>query len=364
MFNKRATQLGWWLVLSIVAGAPFATGTRNAPAALAQVSCLQDHFPCRGYNSPDPVSGSALLPDLNGSWMDNGHTVLVTMVANSDCVVSGSHMPCGGGSVTAMYVQPIVCDHQDGTGETDQTTVDFTGQLEDGTGDQPLDIVGTTSACQYGSDNPNGVGFHQTAIYLVVSADAQTLTGIWNNAGNNSPAQLARLMSTSPANSAPTGTASGTPSATPTNTATATPSASPAGTASATAAATPTSAVPATPTATPAGGASVGTPTSGAPSGTCPQTAGAEEWSSDWGPVLLEYGAASEGTIPVSGTWQQGLGQEGCFTSGSYTTTTGVMVLNFYQSWNNVTGHATLQMNSQGTQLTGQWSQSNGLTGS
>jgi len=277
MFNKKIAKLGWSLVLPIVAGALFATAARNDPAALAQVSCVQEQVPCQGYNNPDPISGSALLPDLNGSWMDNGHPVVVTMVPSSNCLVSGTQVPCGGGSVSAMYVQPIVCDHRDGTGETDQTNVDFTGQLEDGTGGQPLDIVGTTSACQYGTNNPNGVGFHQTAIYLVVSADAQTLTGIWNNAGDNSPAQLTRVVSPLPPSPTPTSAASGTPVATPTSAASGTP------------VATPTSAAPATPAAT---------PTDNSPGGIATNPTGAAPSNGD----LLHVGAnPSACTGPFSG---------------------------------------------------------------
>jgi hypothetical protein len=66
----------------------------------------------------------------------------------------------------------------------------------------------------------------------------------------------------------------------------------------------------------------------------------------------------------VNGTWQQGAEEQGCFTSGSYSTATGTLVLYYYQPWNNATGTATFRMNSQGTQLSGQYSQSNGSNGS
>jgi hypothetical protein len=107
----------------------------------------------------------------------------------------------------------------------------------------------------------------------------------------------------------------------------------------------------------------VGPQIDGTGTGVACATPDGEQWSSNWGPVVLQYGTSDGITIPVlSGTFQQAPGERGCYTSGSYTVATGVMVLNYFQPWNNVLGIAVLQMNSQGTQLEGQLSQTNNFT--
>jgi hypothetical protein len=108
----------------------------------------------------------------------------------------------------------------------------------------------------------------------------------------------------------------------------------------------------------------VGPQIDGTGAGVACVTPDGEQWSSNWGPVVLQYGLSDGITIPVlSGTFQQAPGELGCYTSGSYTVSTGVMVLNYFQPWNNALGKVVLQMNSQGTQLEGPLSQTNDFTG-
>jgi hypothetical protein len=59
--------------------------------------------------------------------------------------------------VTALYVEPYVCNHNDGTGDTTETDLDFHGSLEGSV------ITGDTSTCLSGEDNPFGVGLRLSA---------------------------------------------------------------------------------------------------------------------------------------------------------------------------------------------------------
>ncbi|RIK65793.1 MAG: hypothetical protein DCC65_11700 [Planctomycetota bacterium] len=97
---------------------------------------------------------------LNGKWLDNGRLV---------CILHS------GSSVEATYVEPYICDHQDGAGTTSQTSFNFSAQM---TGNQ---LAGTTTTCVYGFDEGSGVmnGITESDMTLVVSDDGKTLSGTW-----------------------------------------------------------------------------------------------------------------------------------------------------------------------------------------
>lgn len=118
--------------------------------------------------------------DLNGKWDDSGREVCITQV---------------GSAVYASYLEPYVCDHRDGTGQTSSTDYDFSGTLTGST------IVGEITVCNYGEGNPLGVGIAVTAFNLVVSADGQALSGTWIDEleGQNVPLYLTQLAESCPA---------------------------------------------------------------------------------------------------------------------------------------------------------------------
>jgi hypothetical protein len=105
--------------------------------------------------SPSP-SGEAV--DLTGLWDDNGRQVLISQ---------------SGSSVTATYVEPYVCDHQDGTGQTSETDIDFTATLDGRT------LRGEINTCSFGSENPLGVGIKPAPFTVTLSDDSRELTGTW-----------------------------------------------------------------------------------------------------------------------------------------------------------------------------------------
>ena len=105
-------------------------------------------------DGPDYPNDQAPIGDLNGPWEDNGKEIRLTQSGNS---------------VTALYVEPYVCDHNDGTGQTSQTDLDFNATLNGNT------LTGETSVCTWGQGNPLGVGIRPARITLTVSADGLTL---------------------------------------------------------------------------------------------------------------------------------------------------------------------------------------------
>jgi hypothetical protein len=121
-------------------------------------------------------SGDATL-NLNGKWLDNGNEVCITQ---------------SGLSVQARYVQPHICDHRDGTGQTSQTDFDFDATLSGRT------LDGETSICSYGAGNPQGVGIHRATVTLSVSADGNTLSGTFYNSleQRDDPVTLTRVSTT------------------------------------------------------------------------------------------------------------------------------------------------------------------------
>ncbi|MCP4591466.1 MAG: hypothetical protein GY842_12040 [bacterium] len=99
--------------------------------------------------------------DLSGSWMDGARAIEITQT---------------GFEVEALYVTPYICVHDDGSGESSQTDLDFRGTLTDG------ELVGETSACRAGLGYGVEVGLTFTPIQLTVNEDLTELTGTWHNA--------------------------------------------------------------------------------------------------------------------------------------------------------------------------------------
>lgn len=106
---------------------------------------------------PSPIETPAAI-DLTGLWDDSGRQVRITQV---------------GTAVTATYVETYVCDHRDGTGGTSETDLDFTATLEGRT------LSGEINTCNFGSDNPHGVGIQPAPFSVTVSPDGQQMTGSW-----------------------------------------------------------------------------------------------------------------------------------------------------------------------------------------
>jgi hypothetical protein len=101
-----------------------------------------------GANGGNDNTGGGAI-DLNGKWDDNGRAVCITQT---------------GTSVSARYLEPYVCDHRDGTGQTSETDFDFDATLADRT------LTGQTTVCKFGAGNPAGVGLGQADMTLTVSA--------------------------------------------------------------------------------------------------------------------------------------------------------------------------------------------------
>src|SRR5262249_8887583 len=76
--------------------------------------------------------------------------------------------------IKAVYLEPYVCDYRDGSGDSDQTDLDFTATLD---GDM---LDGEINVCGWGAGNPFGVGIRLSKMTLTVTDD-QTLTGTWYN---------------------------------------------------------------------------------------------------------------------------------------------------------------------------------------
>lgn len=123
----------------------------------------------------DNTGGGAI--DLNGKWDDSGRAVCITQT---------------GTSVSARYIEPYICDHRDGTGQTSQTDFDFDATLAGRT------LTGQTTVCNFGAGNPLGVGLGQTDMTLDVSADGNTLSGTYFNESDQTdvPFSLTRTANT------------------------------------------------------------------------------------------------------------------------------------------------------------------------
>lgn len=112
--------------------------------------------------------------NLNGKWNDNGRLVCLAQ---------------SGTSVTGTYLEPYICDHRDGTGQTSQTDFDFSGVLADRA------LTGEITVCSFGKGNPLGVGLQRAQLMLLVSADGNTLSGTFFNQVDqqNDPVTITRV---------------------------------------------------------------------------------------------------------------------------------------------------------------------------
>ena len=160
-------------IAALCVGQGCPTGANPAPSPAPGTS--DTGAPSTADDGPDsPQDNAPPQHDLTGPWEDNGRVVRIAQ---------------SGDQVTALYAEPYVCDHRDGTGETDQTDLDFNATIS---GDQ---LTGDTSVCGYGKDNPAGVGIRSAQITLTVNSDDTTLTGSWHNDQDDSdvPISLTRL---------------------------------------------------------------------------------------------------------------------------------------------------------------------------
>jgi hypothetical protein len=128
---------------------------------------------CREYErcNPDGICEACPPLDLNGLWEDNGRRVRIV------------HR---GERVTATYVVPHTCHHQDGTGGSSRTTLDFNATL------RCLTLTGETTVCRYGpGTNP---GFILSPVTLTASPDGTSLSGRWRNDMGSGSMTLIRLQ--------------------------------------------------------------------------------------------------------------------------------------------------------------------------
>lgn len=157
------------LVVAAGQGCPPSSGPGGGSGSPGQLP------PSTADDGPDnPANDLPRVHNLNGPWEDGGREVRITQSGNQ---------------VTALYVQPYVCDHRDGTGQTDQTDLDFDATLS---GDQ---LTGQTSVCSYGKDNPGGVGIRPADMKLTANEDDTELTGAWhdNRSDSDTPITITRL---------------------------------------------------------------------------------------------------------------------------------------------------------------------------
>ena len=151
------------LLLLAAAGCESDKKDGDTGGAAGQTPSSQETAPADGGDggeTPAPPTEEPADIDLNGTWDDGGREVIITH---------------SGDSVTAEYVVPHVCEHDDGSGQTSETDLDFMGTLDGDT------LTGSIEVCGFGTDNPLGVGFRPTEVTLTVSPDGQELNGTWFN---------------------------------------------------------------------------------------------------------------------------------------------------------------------------------------
>jgi len=116
-------------------------------------------------SNPDPNAVDLLIYGLGGRWVDNGREVCIQHT---------------GSGVYAWYIQDYECDHNDGTGNTSSTNVDFQAQLAGNV------LTGTTSVCSHGHDDPADNGIKSATMTATVSEDGKTISGTWHNTDTDS----------------------------------------------------------------------------------------------------------------------------------------------------------------------------------
>jgi len=126
-----------------------------------------------------PTSQSTTAPgssdvDLNifglgGKWKDNGRDVCINNT---------------GSGVFATYYHSYVCEHDDGTNQSDSTYTDFEATL------MGKQLTGTTSVCGFGHSDTSLNGIRQADVTLTVSDDGKTLSGSWHNTDTDSDVSI------------------------------------------------------------------------------------------------------------------------------------------------------------------------------
>lgn len=117
-----------------------------------------------GDDSGDDDSDTAACADvdLNGTWFDGSRDFEITQE---------------NGTITSLFVTPLVCDHEDGQGTTTQTNEDFTADFDV----DDCRLIGTITVCRFGctaesddcSLDENGLSMVE--FEGIVSEDGQTL---------------------------------------------------------------------------------------------------------------------------------------------------------------------------------------------
>jgi hypothetical protein len=134
--------------------------------------CCPEYERCNAQNICDACPAL----DLNGLWEDNGRRVRI---------VHQRQAPDQPQSVVATYVQPHTCHHQDGSGRTSRTLLDFRATL------RCRILTGEVTVCFWGQrSNP---GFRLSAVTLTADLDGTSLSGKWENEEGTGSITLKRL---------------------------------------------------------------------------------------------------------------------------------------------------------------------------
>lgn len=122
--------------------------------------------------NPARVMGqSPTVPDLSGRWDDAGRPVEIEQ---------------SGTSVVARFVEPPLCDPQDGSTPRPRE-VDFEGTL--GAGDT---IRGEASVCNYGENWGGEIGIQEVDAWLVLDEEGTALRGEYEGWQGWAPIELTR----------------------------------------------------------------------------------------------------------------------------------------------------------------------------
>lgn len=121
------------------------------------------HDQAGNVEEPPAMAGFIIRLDLTGLWEEQGRRVREVQITQT------------GASVEALFVEPYVCDHRDGTGRTSSTNFDFRGTL-----DGPR-LVGEITVCFFGEKHAHDAGLHLTSLELELSPDGNALSGTWLN---------------------------------------------------------------------------------------------------------------------------------------------------------------------------------------
>jgi hypothetical protein len=114
-------------------------------------------FPSLAGDGPDFSEDFPSEHNLNGLWEDGGREIRITQSGNA---------------VTALYLEPAICDFADGSGGTSETDLDFDGMID---GDK---VTGDIIVCRYGFDDGSN-GHVPTTFEMTINEDDTEMTGTW-----------------------------------------------------------------------------------------------------------------------------------------------------------------------------------------